>query len=194
MQAHRLAMITALSLAMVLDLAACCRSTPRHVRPRPHPTRPTRIEVGMTKAEVESILGRPHEYSGSGDLEVWHYHKRDGDQVVSMTVVRFRQGVVESFDTGVKPRPPAQRPQLRQPHAAPSPHHGPQPPGAPTAPPPDHGAHTPAGDAAPPPSGRGGEGGQAPTLRPPIKACAKDSDCPSGQRCVQRRDSSKLCQ
>jgi len=171
-----------IALIAVVGIGAGCASEKRYTKPKPRPVRLTRIEVGMTKAEVESVLGRPHEYAGTGAQETWRYHKRDGEVVVSMTVVRFNEGVVQSFDTDVKPLRPAPvgRPELR-PAPGPSPHHGQQPPRS----------HAPPGAVAPPPSGHGDSGG--PSLRDSIKLCTSDRDCPSGQRCTQRGDGSKVC-
>jgi len=180
---------TPLLMVAAVLLASACASKPVHRRPRVQPQRPTRIEVGMTKPDVEAVLGRPHDYAATGPQEIWRYYKRDGDKLESMTIVRFREGLVESFDTGVKPPPnaPVHRPELRQPAPGANPHLGKHPPGS-HAP----GGHEPA-PAAPPRSSHPTAPGDGPSLRPPAGGCAADGDCPSGKRCFRKSDGTKYC-
>lgn len=60
------------------------------------------VEQGMSKQEVQSILGKPDFRRFDGDMEEWEFHRENGTPISSISttiIIQFVNGEVISMDT-----------------------------------------------------------------------------------------------
>jgi hypothetical protein len=180
-------------VALLVLVALGCAATPsprRGPRTRVTPPPPSRVEVGMSKGEVERLLGTPDTYSGSGIFETWRYEQRTArHQSDLLTVVHFKRGTVASYEVNV-PREELQRPLLRPTTPGGNPHHGAPPTlQPPTVDPHGHGAipPDPHGPARP------GRAARDVVDTAPERPCLRHADCGAGRECHARTDNVLVC-
>jgi outer membrane protein assembly factor BamE (lipoprotein component of BamABCDE complex) len=85
MKGRKIALVTLIAALLVCFLIAGCAS---------YQSQASRIEQGMSKQQVTSIMGEPHDRTIKGNTETWYYWK-----AYSHAWIYFTDGRVSGMET-----------------------------------------------------------------------------------------------